>query len=92
MRRMRRGAVNKGLITVLVLTCIAAVGIWIYRATRPVDYEVASGTEMRLICSTCGEVAVPIDKYEYKGRDFKCPKCGQFSARVPGANDTIETP
>lgn len=90
--RIRRAAVNKGLITVLALTCVVAVGVWIYRATRPIDYAGPVGTEMNLVCTSCGDVKVPSDKIDYKGRDFKCPKCGQYTAHLPGPTDMVETP
>ena len=75
-KRTYRAAASRKLITVLTLTALVAVGLWIVRLRGADD---AGSTEpMTIYCPDCGKQETTEIKWE--GPNFLCPECNQYIA------------
>lgn len=77
-RPAARAAVNRGLLVLLGLMVVVAAVFWIARLRR--DPVGPAAAEFTLYCTTCGQVTVARSDLKWEGANFRCSKCGQFSA------------
>ena len=85
--RTYRAAVSRKLVTVLSLTAVVAVGLWIVRLGGS-DGPAPTGP-MTIYCPTDGKQETTDVKWE--GPNFLCPECNEYvasyedlSTQVPG--------
>ena len=71
MKRTYRAVVSRRLVTVLTLTALVAVGLWIVRLRSSDDIETSG--PYTIYCPTCGKQETPELKWE--GNEFCCPDC-----------------
>ena len=76
MKRTYRAVVSRRLVTVLTLTALVTVGLWIVRLRSSDDIETSG--PYTIYCPACGKQETPELKWE--GNEFLCPECNQYIA------------